>query len=279
MMTGRADSLSLHHLTVSDVPATELVDIAAELGCRHVGVFVRRSRRDNDPFPVIAGDAARRELTTRLDATGVRVHNLEVFIVRPSTRAGDFDAALEMGAAIGAARLTAQIADPDIVRAFDSFSSLCERAASFGLAVHVEFNAFCVINSLQATRRFLTYRRPANATIALDALHLYRNDGGLDGLDDLPPSLIGYAQICDGPLSIDAQMQMREAIEERAIPGEGDFDLARFFAAIPPDVVIDVEAPSRRLRESGVSALERARLAVDGSRKIIATVQTRKNTD
>ncbi|WP_342363918.1 sugar phosphate isomerase/epimerase family protein [Terrarubrum flagellatum] len=274
-MTARDNLLSLHHLTVSDVPAPELVDIAAATGCRYVGVFVRGAQRDNDPFPVISGDAARRALIARLDATGVRVHNLEVFIIRPSTRPGDFDAALEMGAAIGAARLTAQIADANDARAFDNFAALCERAASFDLAVHIEFNAFSIVNSLQATQKFLSGRKPANASIALDALHLYRNDGGLDGLSGLAPSLIGYAQICDGPLRIAPEMQMAEAIDERAIPGEGEFDLTRFVASLPPDVVIDVEAPSRRLRDNGVSALERARRAVDAARGIIAAAGNR----
>lgn len=57
-------------------------------------------------------------------------------------------------------------------------------AAGYGIDVHIEFTAFSVVKSLSQARAFLEAHglAQANAAIAIDALHLYRNDGGLAGL-------------------------------------------------------------------------------------------------
>jgi len=263
-------ALSLHQLTVMDATPPELIEIAAAVGCPHVGVFVRSSARPNVSYPLINDDPTRRAVLERCRGLGVTVHNLEVFIIGPATDPAEFEQDLAMGAALGGARLTALIGDPDLSRAFDRFCDLCARAAAHGLAVHLEFHAFSEVKSLTAARRFLAESRPANASVALDALHLYRNDGGVDGLKDIAPLPIGYAQICDGPLAMDPADAFAEAIGDRMAPGEGEFDLMRFVRAIPRDVVIDVEAPSRALKEKGFSPLDRARHMTTAARAIIA---------
>jgi sugar phosphate isomerase/epimerase len=268
-MTQPRNPLSLHHLTLMDVSVPELIDIAAKLDVPHVGVFVRGSGRNGSAFPLVADEAGLRAAKERLNATGVTVHNLEVFIITPKTDPAAFRPALEMGAALGAARLTGQVSDPDESRAHDNFAGLCEEAAKVGLAVHIEFTVFAEVKSLAATRRFLAKQRPANASIAVDALHLYRNDGSADGLalnDGIP---IGYGQICDGALARHPGGDIFEALEERTMPGKGQFDLPAVVRGIPPDIVIDVEVPSKSLRESGLSPLERARAMVDAARRFV----------
>ena len=262
-------SLSLHQLTVMDAGPTGVVEIAAEVGVGQVCVFVRSAKRPNVHYPVIETDAMRRDVLARMDGTGVRVHNVEVFMVRPDTAAGDFDADLAMGEALGARRLTALIVDSDEGRAFDAFCGLCERAAAHRLDVQIEFHAFSHLTTLVAARRFLARGRPANASLAVDALHLYRNDGGIAGLRDGDRTPIGYAQICDGPLTIDPEQAFAEAIGDRLAPGEGAFDLRGFVDALPETIVVDVEAPANRLKAQGWSPLDRARHMVAAARRYI----------
>jgi hypothetical protein len=64
--------------------------------------------------------------------------------------------------------------------------------------------------------------------------------------------------------------QQHEALYERMIPGSGEFPLRQFVAALPSDIPIGVEVPLRCLAERGVGPFERARLAVEATRRIIA---------
>jgi len=79
--------------------------------------------------------------------------------------------------------------------------------------------------------------------------------------------LIGYAQICDGPPTIPRESRWREAIEERALPGEGAFPIAAMLAALRADVVIDVEVPQVHAMRAGVPAIQRARRAIEAARR------------
>lgn len=261
--------LSLHHLTAMEASPAELVDIAARLRCPHVGVFVQHSGRPNIDYPLIEPGPGAREVRRRLDATGVTVHNLEAFLLRPQTEIAAFEPALALGASLGAARLTVIVGDPELDRAFEAFSRLCALAAGHGLAVHIEFHAFSHLRTFGAARDFLARGRPANASLAADVLHLYRNDGGLGPLRGRGETPIGYAQICDGPLSIDPAAAFAEAIGNRGVPGEGAFDLPAFVGLLPPGIVLDIEVPSLTLRERGLDAFERARLVVAATRSCL----------
>lgn len=260
--------LSLHQLTLLDVSPSELVEIAARLGLGHVGVFVRGVGRAGVTYPLVDTEQKRREILAALGAHDVRVHNLEVFPVASDFNLDSYRPALDMGAAIGAKRLTSSIFDADLARAQDNFAVLCDYAASIGLDVHIEFSGFAVVNSLAKTRAFLARHRPANASVAVDALHLYRNDGGTDGLGMADAAPIGYAQINDGPLQSPLEPAY-EAVVERGMPGTGAFDLKTFVAGIPEGIVIDVECPSQSLKDKGLSPLERARAMVDAARRFV----------
>lgn len=262
--------LGLHHLTVMDVSAPDLVDLAARLGLHHVSVFIRAIRPGDTMFPVIEDPAMLRDVAARLKANDVQVHNLEIFPINPKTKPEFFREGLERGAQLGAKRLTSAIADADTARARDNFASLCAMAAEYDIDVHIEFTGFSVVKSLADARAFLEGHRPANATIAIDALHLYRNDGGIDGLKTCPPDLIGYAQINDGKRAAPPDMDaaFHEAIIERGMPGTGEFDLKGLIDALPSGIVIDIEAPSKSMMNAGMGPEQRARAMIEASRAI-----------
>jgi sugar phosphate isomerase/epimerase len=176
---------------------------------------------------------------------------------------------LESGAALGAKRAICLGFDPNPQRMLDNFGRLCQLAAEFRMSVDVEFIAFSSINSLDAALRLLQSSGQTNTGLILDPLHLTRSGGVPADIARVLPALIGYAQICDGPLTMPADRQMLEGSEQRQIPGEGQFPLRQFVDALPKDVLIGVEIPLRDRVERGMGALERAKLAVDASRKLI----------
>jgi hypothetical protein len=57
---------------------------------------------------------------------------------------------------------------------------------------------------------------------------------------------------------------------ERRVPGDGEMPLEAILAHVRPDVIVSAEVPLRARREAGVSDLERARLVVDGTRRVLA---------
>jgi sugar phosphate isomerase/epimerase len=117
--------------------------------------------------------------------------------------------------------------------------------------------------------RFVTGSGEPNAGITVDVLHLMRTGGTPADLKAIDPKLIGYAQICDGPLVLDLAQWNFEGFEQRQIPGEGEFPLADFIAALPSDVALGVEVPLKSQREAGITPAERARRAVDATRALL----------
>ncbi|MCY1440765.1 hypothetical protein D9M71_570500 [compost metagenome] len=63
---------------------------------------------------------------------------------------------------------------------------------------------------------------------------------------------------------------LRQARNERRFPGDGDCDLLGLLRTLPADLPLSLEIPTVRLLEQGVSALERAQLAIDKTRALLA---------
>jgi sugar phosphate isomerase/epimerase len=62
---------------------------------------------------------------------------------------------------------------------------------------------------------------------------------------------------------------LAEARAERLFPGEGSIDLLGLLRALPRDMPLSVEVPTRTLAES-VGAIERARRALAATQRVLA---------
>jgi sugar phosphate isomerase/epimerase len=62
---------------------------------------------------------------------------------------------------------------------------------------------------------------------------------------------------------------LAEARGERLFPGEGSIDLFGLLRAVPRDIPLSVEVPTRTLARS-VGATERARRALAATRRVLA---------
>jgi sugar phosphate isomerase/epimerase len=260
-------TLSLDHLTIFDASPPELIDIAAGLDIPLVSLWTQLPLQANLPLVTEANKA---HTLARMRDTGVKLGNIECFNLTPEVKPEDFRRAVALGAELGATSLVAINAwDPERSRALDNFVALCRIAAEYGLKVNVEFISMGKVRTLEDAVAFVTDSGEPNVGVTVDFLHLIRTGGTPADLAKIGPKLIGYIQICDGPLEMPQEKWNDEGFEQRELPGHGEFPLKELLAAIPAGVTVGVEVPQRSRREAGVSAAERAKLAVEGARRLL----------
>ena len=272
---GSSHPLSLEHITAWEASPPELVDIAADLGCAAVSLFVQGTDERVVAPPLMGDTSLRRETAARLDGRGVSLATIECFVLAPDTQVADYSAALETGAGLGARNATTIVFDPEPHRVAENFVRLAELCARYGLNLNVEFLAFSSVPNLAAAARLVRECGCSNTGIVLDSLHLTRSGGSAADLHGADAQLIRAAQICDGPASMPLDLQMfHEGFEQRVLPGSGSFDLSGFLRGLPAGLLLGVEVPLKDLREQGIPARERARRAVAATRRLLEQVDT-----
>jgi sugar phosphate isomerase/epimerase len=111
-----------------------------------------------------------------------------------------------------------------------------------------------------------------NGAVLVDAFHFDRSGSRLEDLAKVAPSRLRYTQLCDvaGPRPTDMAEILRQARNERRFPGDGDCDLAGLLQCLPADIPLSLEIPTVKLLEQGVSGLQRAQMALDKTRELLA---------
>ncbi|MEN3975400.1 TIM barrel protein [Emcibacter sp. SYSU 3D8] len=260
--------LAIHQITAMEASPPDLLTIAGQTGCQHACVFVHLPS-PNVPFPAVTR-AMIPEMQARMASTGATVSNIEYF---PLTEDVDLDAflyALDIGAELGAHRLVTHIHDHDDNRAADNLARLSALAAERNLAVGLEFMGLTpACASIARAVRFIDLAgKPANAGIAIDCLHLVRTGGTPADVAALAADYFSYAQLCDGP-DLSVQDDYLPEAMNRMVPGEGVFPIAAILDALPGATAVDVEVPSTTGQQQGISALDRARRAVEAGRRLL----------
>ncbi len=267
--------ISLEQLTVNEATPAELISIAGALKCQHISLFLRKTGAPGLAWQPLVTDAAfRKELLRRMADNGVSPFTAEFFGLSPKAQVEPYRPAMESAAEFGAKKLSVLVSDTDEERRLERFCELCDRAAEFGLGVNVEFVALTQLRSLRDALRLVTRANRANGGIMVDTLHLMRSGGTVAELAAADPRWIGGAQFSDGPLTMPPDQQLHEALNERMLPGDGEFPLREFVRALAPSVPIGVEVPLQSLKDKGVGPLERARMAVEASRRVIAAARS-----
>ena len=113
--------IGLAALTVLELPHEEQIAVAAQTGYDTVGLRLIPVAAQRYQHPLDIG-----ALERRLRDTAVRVLDIEVFRLEPTTRIPEFEPTLEMSQRLGATELLVHGADPDVARLTDSFGRLCD---------------------------------------------------------------------------------------------------------------------------------------------------------
>ncbi|WDY56091.1 sugar phosphate isomerase/epimerase family protein [Pseudomonas sp. PSKL.D1] len=265
-MTDRIFSLAA--LTVLELSPPDMVEVAARAGYSHVGLRLAPATLEEQHFPLVADAGLRRQTLARLRDTGIKVLDLEILRLKPETLVNDFSPLLEAGAELGGTELLVAGNDPDEARLTARFAELCELAAGFGIYPHLEFMPWTDVRDLKQAKRIVANAGQANGCVLVDAFHFNRSRSSLEDLASPP---MRYAQLCDvaGPVPDDMQEILRQARNERRFPGEGDADLVGLLRRLPANLPLSLEIPTRQLLEQGVSAEQRARMALEAARTVV----------
>jgi sugar phosphate isomerase/epimerase len=261
--------LSLHHLNAFDASHAELIGIAGELGCQHVCLFTHVPEAARHIYPCITADQVPALREAQRNA-GVTLCNLEVFPLDGQEDWAAFEAALALGAELGASKATTHIHDaPDHETAVARFARMCDLAAPYGISPGLEFNAFAGVKDIRTATRIVRDANRPNGSMVCDMLHLVRNGGGPADAADAA-DIIGYVQVSDGPLAMPEKDWWHEAIRERGLPGTGEFPILETIRHMRPETVIDIEVPQTAARKAGVSPHDRIARVVEATRHLLA---------
>jgi sugar phosphate isomerase/epimerase len=270
METPAPRPLTLCHFTAVEVEPPDFVDLAARAGFAAVSLMIQFPRAYSPGFPMAGDTPMRRETRRRLDATGVTLFDAATGRLEPDSRLEDFRALVETAAYLGARRVDVNGNDPDPARLTDLFAALCALCAEHGLGVGIEFMMSTQVKTLGDALALIARSGAGNAAVTVDALHLARSGGSPADVAALDPAQVSYVQLCDGPAQPPEGGYAREAAGGRLLPGDGDLPVRALVDAVGPDVMLGVEAPSRRRAEQGVPAAAYAAQAMDAVRRLLA---------
>ncbi len=259
--------LSLDNLTVLGTTPVEMLAIAERLGFDAISPIALPSARVNLAIqPLHRGSTAARALGERLRDSPVHIHNMDGFTIHPDVDRTVYWDTIELSAELGAERIVTLLFDPEHERGFDTFCRLCERCASHGIGVGLEFMALSQVRDMAAADAYLHRADQPNAQILVDFFHLLQSGGTATDLTSIDPGRICSAQICDGAAGMTMEAYAYNAVNDRKLPGEGEMPIAQILAALPRGVMVGVEIPHRAMTEAGVSPYERARIALAATR-------------
>ncbi|MFJ6157728.1 sugar phosphate isomerase/epimerase family protein [Pseudarthrobacter sp. NPDC092184] len=276
MTPNPARHVGLAQLSLLRTAPPDLVGIAAQAGFDFVGVRVRPVTPAERPYDLQPGSAMLRETLARMQDTGVTVRDIEFLLLDGSDQRDAWLRMMEAGEALGARSLTVAGADPDNARLVHTLSRMTEDGRSFGITPTLEAISYQPVASIAQAADIA---RQAGCRIVVDTLHFNRYNGPAAAAqwEELRASadLVPLLQLCDGPAERPGSREelVIESRSERAVPGDGGFDLSEAVAALPDNLPVSAEVPSdRRVAEMG--GLGWARRLKAGMDAVLAEART-----
>lgn len=154
-------------------------------------------------------------------------------------------------------------------RAAEGFARLCDRAADYGLLVHLEPLPWSGIPDVFAATRIADLADRPNGGVLLDTWHHFRAGLGAADLTPETTARINGIQINDAPAAAEDDL-MDETMHRRLLPGDGAADVAttlRTLRAAGVDAPVGVEVFSDEL--AALPVAEAARRAAEATRKVL----------
>jgi sugar phosphate isomerase/epimerase len=234
--------LSLAHLSELDVPPLELVELAARAGFASVGLRTSPASPGGIVYP-LSTSAEQAEMRKRLADNGMKIAEVEMVPLTAALRAADYGPMMEVGAAIGATRLTVGGGDTeDLSIVAEKLAAMADLAQGFGLAVDLEFMPFRPVKTLSDALQVVKRASHPNAHVLIDVLHVFRSRSDIQLFKAIDPKVLGPVQLCDGPAQAPTDL-VAEARTRRLLPGHGELDLAALLGALPDGLAYGVEVP------------------------------------
>jgi sugar phosphate isomerase/epimerase len=247
---------SLAHLTLIGCTPAELVYIAARAGYDAVSPRLIPMNVDGEFAQSPLDKSQVQAMKTALSTTGLQVLDIELARITEDCNPRDFEAALELGAELGAKQVimsawTKSRDDRDFL--VDIYAESCDLAAPYGLTVDLEFPSFSRLRTLDETLDIVRAANRPNGAILLDTLYLHLSRVDIGELLHVPQELINFLHVSDclPGIADTSEGMIQLARDARLYPGEGWIDFAGIIERIPP-VNYSIELPNQsRVAELG----------------------------
>ncbi|OCB45498.1 xylose isomerase [Mycobacterium malmoense] len=275
MTTAGIDRLGIGMLSVFGLPPVELVNLAADLGCRFVSAALQGMPLVPLGYPrfsLIDDAGLRRAVLAAMDDRGVRISLGDGFLVLPGADVRALRGDLDVLAELGVPRINVVSLDPDVPRSFDQFAALTDVAAQLGIQTLVEPVPGLTVGDLPTALAAVEHVARPDFRLLIDTMHVVRSGSSAADLAAIDPTRIGYAQLNDTTLRPRTENYMEEAMFERMVPGEGELPLRGILSVLPSDIVIELEVPRRQLALAGVSPIDRLRPCVEAARRLLSEI-------
>jgi sugar phosphate isomerase/epimerase len=266
--------LGIEMLSGLGLPPVELVELSADLACAHISTGLMQMPAQYNPlgypdWSLKTDPVLRREMIAVMQDRGVSISLGEGFAVRPGVSMADRGEEMDIMAELGARGLGSVSMENDAARAMDEFAVLAEMAHARGMIATIEFAPIQVVSTLAQALSVVAHVGQPHFRLMIDAMHFFRTGGQVSEIAALDPAIIGYAQLCDAPAGPPGDRYGEEAMFGRRIPGEGDFPLAAFLAALPRDIPLGLEIPMLAKAQAGMGPVDRLRPAVEAAQSLL----------
>jgi sugar phosphate isomerase/epimerase len=270
------DRLGIDFLSVFGMPPVDFIHLAADLGCRYIGLGTMTYGANPHGYPdySLRPPEVRRAIQAALRERGVSIALGEGFLLWPerdfrAEAAADLDLLFELGVR----RVCALTLDADRARSLDQLGAFAEMVGARGGETVLEFVPETPIADLPGALDAIRQIARPDFRLLIDTMHLLRSGSTPADLAVLDPGLIGYVQLCDSLKTLRFDTYTEEASHERMVPGTGELPLLDVLKAVPRDVNIGLEAPMLRAAQAGVGPYERLKPWVEAGRKMLAQVE------
>ena len=272
-----ANRLGIEMLTLLGMNPVDHVRLTAELGCVSISTGLTGlpmsmfGITDYAPYAMwsLESDASlRRDLKAALSDNGVHIGLGEGFRVRDDGDVRDRGAGLDIMAELGALRINAVSMEHDLARSNDQLAHLADMVIERDMLFTVEFAPPNTINSLESALAVIDHIGKGRCRLLIDSMHFFRSGGTVEKLEALDSDLIGYAQISDAPMLSDGRTYMEEAMFDRLAPGDGEFPLREWIAALPTEIEIGLEVPRLVDLRGGMNPRDHAARLVKAARNL-----------
>lgn len=243
------EKFSLAHLTLIEQSIFELIKIAEEAGYDYVSPRLLPVVRDEEQHNFLQNSNAIADCKKLLNDSRVKVLDVELFAIKPSTHiVNDFEAALAGAAEIKARYLIAQVHDKNLERASKKFMQLCELAMQYNLEVVLEMLPWSPLSTLHDTHSFLNELDLPNTGILFDLLHVYRANVKPEEIGAIKSDYFKFLHLCDakGGIIDNYNQQKHIAREARYPAGRGDIPVLSYLDQMPVHKY-SLEIPNERL--------------------------------
>lgn len=224
---------SLAYLTTPGVDPVEQIKIAAQAGYDYVSLRTIPMGQEGEPQVHLEDDPGLTEQVRRsLKDCGMKLFDIELVRIREDLP-GDYRAAFEKGAKLGAAQVLTSVWTKDRSFAVDRCGAFCEQAAQFGLTLNLEFPIVSKLTSMKEALELQEKVGAPNLKILMDMIYVHKTGVTPEDIRAVDPGRFGVIHLCDWPAETAGRQDVEIVRGGRAYCGEGVVDLAGILKALP----------------------------------------------